>query len=162
MKFKILAFSILVILGCVSPLNAAIDAVKRLPPMVLKGGSEAQIVSFNSSNTTTDLYNRYVFLARAADGGGDIEAAVKRLRENHQADLKFWKESAAKEFMEPKKPKNNGKGKQAKQAFAQVMKAYERRLEAATERYQNQQAIANAYVTWLSDGVGPWIETLKK
>lgn len=162
MKFKILAFSTLIILGCVSPLTAAIDAAKRLPPLILKGGSEAQIASFNSSNTTTDLYNRYLFLARSIDSGGDIEAVVKRLRENRQTDLKFWKEAAAKEFREPQKPKNNGKGKQAKQAFAQAMKAYERRLAAANERYQNQQAIANAYVTWLSDGVGPWIETLKK
>lgn len=120
------------------------------------------MASFNSSNTTTDLYNRYVFLARSIDGGGDVEAMVKRLRANYQNDLQSWKESAAKEFVEPRKPENKGKGKNAKRAFAQTMKAYERRLEAATERYQNQQAIAKAYVDWLTDGVGPWIETLKK
>lgn len=162
MKFKIIAFSILIILGCVNPLNAAPDAAKRLPPLVLKGASETQIASFTTSNTTIDLYTRYQFLARTIDGGGDIEGAIKRLRESYQNDINFWKTEAAKPFVEPRKPEQNGKGKQAKQAFAQAMKSYERRRDAANIRYNNQQMIANAYVTWLSEGVQPWIETLKK
>lgn len=162
MKIKILALNALIALGCVGLLNAAADAAKTLPPLILKGASETQTASFNSNRTTVDLYNRYQFIARGIDGGGNIEGMIKRLREYHNEDVRFWKEAAAKSFVEPQKPEKTGKGKQAKQAFEQAMKSYERRRSAAMKRYENQQAVATAYLTWLSDGVLPWIETLKK
>lgn len=161
MKIKTFVCGMLFIFGGFGLLNAKIDAVKTLPPLTLKAGSEAQIASFKNNRITIDLHNRYKFLAGGIGGGGDITAFVKRLREYQKADAAYWADMAAKELVEPKKPENKGKGKQAKQAFAQAMKSYERRLAAANERHTNQQAVANAYLTWLSDGVLPWIETLK-
>ena len=162
MKIRTSLGALLLALTCFSSLSAAGDAAKTLPPLVLKSSFTTEVENFKKSTVTTDLFKRYEFIARAIDGGGDFDASIKRLRDNQKADLAYWSDQATKEFKEPKEPKKPKAGdKDALKAYAPLKKAYDKKRADAALRFENQKAIANAYSTWLSEGVLPWINGLK-
>ena len=161
MKIRPIISGLCLLLVCFNIAYAGIDAVKKLPPLTLKGGTTEEIESFKNSRTTVDLFNRYQFLARGIEGGGNFESYIKKLREFSKEDTKKWNEEMARPMIEPKEPPpNTSRSRQAKQAYAQAMKAYERRKENALRLHEKRQAVAKAYLDWLSGGIDPWIDSM--
>lgn len=162
MKTPKIIVGLLLLFACLNPLSAAGDAVKTLPPLVLKSSFLKDVENFKKSQVTLDLFKRYEFIARSIDGGGDFDAAIKRLREQQKTDVSYWVDLATKEFKEPKEPKKPKSGdKDAKKAYDLAKKAYDKKRAKALEIFSTQKAAADAYSTWLSDGVLPWINGLK-
>ena len=162
MKTPKIIIGLLLTLSSLNWLSAAGDAAKTLPPLVLKSSFTTEVENFKKSTVTTDLFKRYEFIARAIDGGGDFDASIKRLRDNQKADFAYWSDLATKEFKEPKEPKKpQASDKDGQKAYAVAKKAYDKKRADASLRFENQKAIANAYSTWLSEGVLPWINGLK-
>ena len=162
MKIRILLGCLFLFAGSFSGLSAVGEAVKTLPPLVMKSSFLKDVENFKKSNVTTDLFKRYEFIARSIDGGGDFNAAVKRLREQQKADASYWVDLATKEFKEPKEPKKPKSGdKDAQKSYKALKAAYDKKRANALEIFETQKSIANAYSTWLSDQVLPWIDGLK-
>lgn len=163
MKLPQLLAGLLLAACCLNPLSAAPgEAAKTLPPLVLKSSFKSEVENFQKSTVTTELFKRYEFVARAIDGGGDFASSVQRLRTYQKEDLAKWADLATQEFKEPKPPKEpKGGDKNAKKAYDTAKKAYDKKLAAASMRFENQKAVATAYATWLKEDIGTWINGLK-